>query len=630
MVNSLGSRDISRRDFLQVVGASGLAAFGGEALALGPALTAPMIGNMTALRGAMHVHTSFSEGTASLHSQLEEAARNGFDVFWPTDHDWRMSAHRAPREFHFTGLTEVVEGGSYTWKPATSGSLASSSTGIVSAPTSPADPSGSKGSLKVEATSSGSAAASRRCLMDGIAANKCQRTNVAGQQLLLDVFPDLIGPNAWAEVLITLSYRPATAGRLAGSCQLSYRVGTAAPSRTAQGLLGVVTIQAPPGAFTTLTLDMASDIAAIWPDIVATDNALVDLRLGVTSQAKTLARAYFGYLRFNRTSTAGDQPLQTQSDMVRQYVEQYPRLAVGRGVEVSTSSEHVNWFGGEQHLIQHQTTKPTDIVAYASNLIHQGGGLAALNHPFGSGTGALVSQAQQDTQRRSVASRFLNREVGGVDIVESGFRQRSGMGLETHLGLFDTFIRNGFWVTATGVNDNHAGTSGSWAKDPNRFFTTTWAASSSEADLLAALRRGQVFVGELGAFNGYLNASVEGNPMGSVSIKPGARSRELTVTALDLSTGSYVEVVRGPVDYSNSLDPGTAVVTTLPSTAFTAGQATVGIDATQSCFVRLNVVDATGRRVAFSNPVMLLQSEPARPLPDYRRAPDSPPVSSAL
>jgi hypothetical protein len=178
-------------------------------------------------------------------------------------------------------------------------------------------------------------------------------------------------------------------------------------------------------------------------------------------------------------------------------------------------------------------------------------------------------------------------------------------------------------VTASGVNDNHAGTVGNWSQELNRFYSTTWAASTSEADLLAALRSGQVFVGELGSFRGYLDVNVEGNPMGSVSIKSGSTSRALTATAVDLPTGSSVEVVRGPVDYANALDPGTAVVQTLPDTAFATGQATVGIDTSTSCFVRLNVVDANGRRIAFTNPIMLLQSEPVRPLPDYRRAPDS-------
>jgi len=235
----------------------------------------------------------------------------------------------------------------------------------------------------------------------------------------------------------------------------------------------------------------------------------------------------------------------------------------------------------------------------------------------------VLSQTSQDTKRRAVARNLLDRKLGGVDIVECGYRQRGGMSLETHLALFDTFVRNGYWVTATGVNDNHSGTTGLWGTEANRFYSTTWAASTAEPDLLDSLRAGRVFVGELGGFDGHLDVGVEGNPMGSVSVLPGAGSRELTVTGIDLPTGSTVEVVRGPVDYSDSVDPGTTVVQTLPAAAFGTGQATVGIDASTSCFVRINVVSSTGRRVAFSNPVVLLQSEPPSPVPDWRRGPDA-------
>jgi len=225
--------ELSRRTFLRLVGASGLAAIGGSLLTPGRTLAVPTIGDLTALRGAMHVHTSFSEGTASLHSQLEEAALNGFDVFWPTDHDWRMSNYQAPTTFHFTGLTETVTGKNYTWKPATSGSLASSAGSIVTTLVSPNDSTASKGSLKVEVTSSGSAAASRRYLMDGTASNTCHRTNLAGQTLMVDVFPDQAGQNAWAEVLVTMSYRPAT-GASGGHVRpvVPGRLGSAQPIST--------------------------------------------------------------------------------------------------------------------------------------------------------------------------------------------------------------------------------------------------------------------------------------------------------------------------------------------------------------------------------------------------------------
>jgi len=126
-----------------------------------------------------------------------------------------------------------------------------------------------------------------------------------------------------------------------------------------------------------------------------------------------------------------------------------------------------------------------------------------------------------------------------------------------------------------------------------------------EADLLTALRSGQAFCAEILAYTGQLWLSVEGNPMGSISVKTAA-TRQLTSTATALPSSGVIEVVRGPVDYpgTTSPDPATTVVTTLPASAFTStGSTTATIDTATSCFVRINLLDTTlGRRIAFSNP----------------------------
>jgi small nuclear ribonucleoprotein (snRNP)-like protein len=193
------------------------------------------------------------------------------------------------------------------------------------------------------------------------------------------------------------------------------------------------------------------------------------------------------------------------------------------------------------------------------------------------------------------------------------------MSLESHLALYDTFVRNGYWVTATGVNDNHGGTTGSWTKEPNRFYSTLWARSTSEDALLDSLRSGRVFVGELGGFDGELDLALEDVPMGSVGIDRGERTRELSITAAGLPEGYRVEVVRGEVDHADEVEPGTSTIRTIGASDFTDDIARLGVDTTRSCFVRAAVLDTNGRRVAFTNPVVLLRSEPPRPIPEERR-----------
>ena len=620
----------SRRRFLQGVSALAAGLFLGgpsQLLLPRPAGAALNSSGLTAFRHAMHVHTCFSEGAASLQAQVHEAIANGFHTLWTTDHDWRMSAYQAPDVFHFATNPEVVVSKSYSWVASTTGGAsAAKSGGIVGTPTSPLDPAPAKGALQVHIQSSGTTAARHLFKLNGDKADQCQRTNLAGQTLVLDVLPDSIGSNSWGEVLIALSYRPAVGGRSAGHYQLTYRLGTKA-SRFASGTSGIINVPVTAGRWNTVTLDPAADVALLWPDLNPGDNHLVDLTLGATSRSQAVARLFYGHLRFARTMTDGDQPLVNQARLVASYAERYPQLTIRQGVEVSgTSDQHSNWFGGSQHLIDYRQPQPADLLAHATGLIHASGGLASLNHPFNGGeSGALATQSEQDSKRRNVAQRLLGRGLGGVDVVEAGYRRRDGMSLETHLSLVDTFWRSGYWVTATGVSDNHNGKAGTWATEVNRFYSTIWQADGTEAGTIRGLRRGEVFVGELGGFHGYLDLKAGGNPMGSVSVAPGLGVRELTVTGVDLPTGSTVELTRGPIDYSGALDPGTIVVAQIPAASFTTGSTTVTVDCSRSCFVRASVLDSSGRRVAFTNPVFLLQEEPpaGRAVPSARRAPDS-------
>ena len=93
---------------------TGLAAEAGAVAELDAALPFSM---------AMHIHSSFSEGWASMSQHLDQATKNGVKVVWWTDHDFRMSANRFKNEVHFTSLTqETGQGGRWEWMQRTPGS----------------------------------------------------------------------------------------------------------------------------------------------------------------------------------------------------------------------------------------------------------------------------------------------------------------------------------------------------------------------------------------------------------------------------------------------------------------------------------------------------------------------------
>ena len=88
---------------------------------------------------AMHVHSSFIEGMASMATHLAQATNNGVDVIWWTDHDWRMAARCYRNVVHFDSLTAEREyGRPWTWTPRRTGSAPVSTAELSAAASSPA------------------------------------------------------------------------------------------------------------------------------------------------------------------------------------------------------------------------------------------------------------------------------------------------------------------------------------------------------------------------------------------------------------------------------------------------------------------------------------------------------------
>lgn len=579
---------------------------------------------------AMHVHASFSEGagpaTASWQTQLDEAQRAGVKVVWATDHDWRMSAFQAPDVFHTVALREQVKHRTYTWVPQSSGRTANWSATADGRAT-PSDPAQGKGSLRLAVTSADASPASARLYLDGRACDHAHRTNVAGQVLRLQVLALQVSPDSWGELVVQLSHHPATGRRPAGSYQLVYQFGRSGRPSTA-GLVATVPVAVQPGSWTEVVLDLQADIAQAWPDLVAADNSVFDLWLAATSRGGAPAELLYAYLRLSRDAT-GDRPLQVQQSVLDAYRGAYPGLVVRYGLELSVGDTHVNGFGSGRSLpdyrsgaaAQEVSAGADEYTTWSTGLIHRWGGLASINHPFGSGHG-LDSQPAQDAKRRQVAHRMLATRAYGADVLEAGYHLRGGATLQSHLALWDTLSRAGIWVTGNGVNDAHGGNQTDWRQLGNRFVTTVLARDTSETALLAALAAGRTWCSELGGYAGLLDLRAGSCRTGQVSVQPGVLRRPLEITATDLPSAATVQVVQGPVDYGTAQDPATTVVTQLPARSFASGSATVLLDTSRSSFVRAEVV-VGDRVVAFTNPVWLLQEQPPVAPPPGRRSTDS-------
>lgn len=626
---------------------------GGAAAATGLALASPFLARVSptqaaalppnaagerSWRGAMHLHGSLSEGAGSVHGHFSEAIQNGFDVLHLTDHDWRAHEIYYRTLYGFTP-NEVQYGGAWSVAAiANIGAPVSPAGGLVTSPVSPNyQPGDPRGALRIAVGSSAAKTASK-CYKLTFSTKWPTNTRanwngtIAGDTRVIDVLAVKSGPNAWSDLYFTLSQHPASGGRPAGVAKLHYRFRTDVTSKkyAAQGLVALVDVPVTAGVWTTVTLDLVADLAAVWPALENRDNALFSTSFWATSRNGARSEVVFSNLR--RVPNASYDPVGLQTSLLASYAGLAPGLAAYPGSELSfADAAHVNQVGGtlarfpyEEHpnLKPSQPLNPSYGAGFADALVrfvHDNGGLASLNHPFGTASHALFSSAERAQKTRSLITSLISTSVSGADILEVGYRQRNGIPLEDHLSVFDAMARNGIWLTANGASDDHSGTN--WSQQPNRGYTSTWAASAGLADQLAALAAGRAFVGFLGSFTGTLDMQLDGNPMGSVS-ESQLPARTLRLDITDLPSGGAVEVLQIPVDYAGADDPtsGATVIKTL-SAAELAATPFMTVNTESSRAFRVNVLDGSGEIVGFGQPVWSLQEPPRNPVPAGRLAP---------
>lgn len=611
---------LSRRRFLTAAGSlAAIAALPGRPWEL-PAKAAVTGSDGTSpFSMAMHIHSAFSEQAGSMEGHLQQAQLNAVDVVWWTDHDHRMASGGYRKTVHFTSLTAEQpakgEGSPWEWAPATDGRLTTESTGgIVASPSSPKDPV-VDGSLRVSAQSTGTSPASLGFSAESHGSGWNYQGSLIGQTLSIEVLPTSVSTRDYLELLITSSAHPSVNGRPAGNYSVAYRMGTAPASRTATGLLGVVNKKMTVGAWNSKVLRPAEDIAALWPDMDARDFGLFNLTLRAVSNGGPAA-GYFDYLRFARSS--GDVQLQAQQDLTAAYGSRFPGVAQRQGLEVSAQYPHVNWFGGAVTIPGNQRGPWSSwLQETVIPQIHSSAGLASYNHPYGATGGSPLSQTVQDQRLVTVAQQLLGNRALGADILEVGYKGRGGCDLAHHVGLWDVLSRNALFLTANGVSDDHFGTH--WASLGNNWVTSTWAVDEAEGSLLTGLAAGRAWTASLTGYRGALDLLADGGcPMGSASVSAAA-SRQVTVTATDLPSGSALEVLQGSVDYAGTGAPTPEVALVASYGALSGGSTTMTVDTGTSSFVRTQVRSSAGAVVALSNPVWLLREAPPGGIPAPRR-----------
>jgi hypothetical protein len=172
-------------------------------------------------------------------------------------------------------------------------------------------------------------------------------------------------------------------------------------------------------------------------------------------------------------------------------------------------------------------------------------------------------------------------------------------------------------LTGNATSDDHTGHG--WKNLNNGFATGLWAPSIGDADVVAALTAGRAVVAHVGRWpGGEIDMLVDGTvPMGSVSISS-CTTRQIAIAATRLPTGSTVEPLAGPVDYTRRGRPGDRRDRQPPASAFRAGPATMQVATSAPRFYRPQVLGPTGQIIGAGNPVWLVRSQPPVPVPAAR------------
>ncbi|MGN6301258.1 MAG: hypothetical protein ACTHN8_09245 [Angustibacter sp.] len=593
---------VSRRQFL------GVGATAAAGLALPPPAWVPgaaaygttgFAGSLP-LRLAMHVHGSWSEGLASWEAQFTQAAATGVDVLYLTDHDNRATA---------LGYLPSVAG--ITWVRSTTGTLARQAMTA----------SGEAIQVLAESASSTAPASVTMQIEPNPTAFNKLRTSISGQVLEQTITSAVLSNGARYEVVVELSYHPATQGRPAGQYRLIYRFGGWTTGRALEngGLTGVV-ILPKPASGSVQRLSPETDVAAFWPSMLAYDNAMYGVsfvakspRLGAVANVKVAS------VRFVRNRSTAAAVRADQAALVSTYQPRFGALTPRPTTETSKTLPDMNPFSIPQYFPDYTTLSTNSVTRHhqISAQVHGQGGIISYNHPFGYNGGPLLPLADRIAKRRQLFASMRAVNQYEADILEVGYSLRGNVDTFTHLDLWDTFSRSGIWLTGNGVSDDHAGQH--WSTLANGFLTGAWATGRTDAELKAALSSGRAYTYHPGRWAGAeLDLLVDGTvPMGSVSVATQA-SRQLAIWAAGLPAGSSVRVVSGPVDYSGAVDPGTTTVRTLAPSAFTGNVATISVDTTTSRFYRVTVVTSTGAVAAASNPVWLLRTSPPGGIPPAR------------
>jgi len=579
---------------------------------------------------AMHVHGSFCEGIGRIESHTIEASEANVDVIWWTDHDWRMTYYHHVSRYSFDEPREPI-GRNEAWIPNRT-TEANSQKGIapgvrnldsLTFQFTDDEVFEGSGSLRVSGKGSGQ---SFEMGTARLVANRVRwiRSLASDVTLQVAVYPEQIGPDARASIFVTLSLHSAFGQHPMEQLELHYFLGNGDAEPFLEGNTYHVPIAFSPDQWNVLNLPVTQDAIAGFPGIDGEDNSLHRIQLGVEARNGAVASALFDDFHVDHR-IEGNELLGEQRRLFDSVSKRLPDVEQLQGTEISYEPNaqhlnrvlaHLNEFSPTLELQDYDLIaqlsgyigalgRITDVPAYQTfaaryviDQAHARGGVVSYNHMFG--TAGPNEQNPGSLEKEELAAALLSNRVYGADLLEVGYRRRGGHTLSDHLWVWDELARQQLFLVGTGVSDFHGGPPGHWLTAPNNFVSWVYAGSPSEVDLIAGLKGGRVYFGDIAQFDGLLDMSTERDFMMGQIVLTDRDEADVTIEIDGLAVGDTVRLVdsrevvvtipveQTRVEFTRALELGPEVVT----------------------FARVEVVDAVGREKLFSNPIYFTRALP--------------------
>ena len=576
----------------------------------------------------LHVHGSFSEGVGSIDSHSHEATDVGADVIWWSDHDFRITSYGHVSTFGFEDMTEPMPGdGRVLARRKKRNALMKALVPIESGAVAPGTAT-SSATIRARVRRACVSRRRRRRTDTGeqfagyrfaVTADRSllKRPLAAEVTLLLSVFPEQVSADARPVVEIVMSEHPPREGLPFEAYRLRYVLDDSVAAPYRDGTTFVVPVPFKPGEWNDLALPVSRDAVRGFPFIHGEDNSLGTIVVGVEVRRGARATVRFDDLRIEQ-ELSGDPAFDRQKKLIDAVGRDYPDVHQLQGVEASWVGHHLNEFSVDTRLVDYaaldrerpEDESPRDwrerVTRRVVEEIHGRGGLVSFNHMFGT----MMEGKEQRASREQVLDELLAERVYGADILEVGYRDRGGHPLADHLWVWDQLALNGLFLVGTGVSDSHGGPSQRWRTDQNNFVSWIYARSPSKDDLIAGLRAGRVFFGDIVLFDGTLDLTTpRGARMGQIVLRaPDVASEQVEVKIDGLASGDSVRLIVSGEEAARWTAAGASFVQ----------RHEVALHAERPTVVRVEAYAADGTAKVLSNPITFVRSEPPAGIPAAR------------